>query len=318
MAQIETKWGTPALSELIGSEITDAVSAIDSVVGTLGDAIAVVTTALEAALLTRSADVDLAAQALKAVIAAIDKALELFDETELGMTWVIPKSYRQADTVEGTLAKVAQSYYDKTDDERPQAKSSETYFASYIVIATMDSLQELIDLFKPFMELFGIPIEFEVMSDEEIRERATTASFGGQGMAPDWRSLKLSELGVLSVPVQFLKNAKASLTMAESQVDFIKKAIGVIKKRLDKITGQIDDVLKVTDVLAATANAADVFSLSVYGQGDTRSQTQALRNAHLLSGAPKGKISACIVLHMQPSTKPALDALVTLLRMNDE
>lgn len=328
---VQSIWQTINLGNLLSDEVIATLGTSQGVIDLLGPVIDTVATILDLLLVVTIADLDLVKAAIAALILALDAVIDFFIATSVGVTYLVPTSYRSAPTVQTLLNRVAESFDDKTDANRPIGQSEEDFFLMWVAIGAGPSVKELFEAFQKLMELFGKPLpDLGTGTSLSFYDKALGTPpryppfvVGGQGQAPTWESYRLADLQPFSIVVNALFTIRGVLAKGSDNVEQLQQRISLIRQRLAAVEAQIQRVLDLAiTLLEATQAVSGLRLLALYGQGSIATQQQKLREATALPSYPfettaQKENSACFVLHFQAGTGTALEAIMSLLAVDD-
>lgn len=316
-----SEWINLNLSKILPSSVPTAAEALKEVLDVLEPVLSAIVAGLDLASAAMLDRVNVFRAAMDAAIALVDAAIEAFVGTSISVTWHLPVGLRAAPTPSQALRMLAASYHDENDRERPIAITEGTHYATVVVMSMSTNWNEVHAAISGVMELFGLPLgaTFPTGSSflEDYGGTYPPKTQGGQGAEPNWRTVRLADLGALRDLTTELIAISDSLRAARGNVEFIARQISAIRDRISLIASRVDALLA---LLQRVAKAADDISglpaLVTIGSGDTQKLSAHLSQALSFPGAPQvvdNEKTAFFVMHAQAGGLGDLQVFLNLL-----
>lgn len=320
-----TSWSDINLSGFFSSNTEDTVESINGFIATLADISALVTTTLDLISNFIFEEIDGLKEVILVLVAAIDAAIFVFTETSIKYTYHAPTSTRTSKNITQMLSVIANSFDDKFDKERPISSSNDNHFLLWTALTVEDTNGKAYEKILNLINLFGFQLESAFNEDESLYKQAlaggsyppTTSK--GQGQAPNWSSISLSDMTPFSEFVLYLSTIKASILTGSSNKDQLLNRIELIGKRIKVLSDTSNKITQLLDKLSSSSETfSDVHILSISGKGDSDVQKKALLDATNAPDYPfKGLIdnsaTGCFTLQAQSGLGGVLEVLRGLL-----
>lgn len=260
---------------------------------------------------------------IDAAIEALRALIEIFTATSLSYSVYLPASIRELKSPSQVLDILRQSYFDLADSERPLAIGETTAFATLVMFGTAPNFAALVAEIEALLELFGmprratrggdIPSMFEQWGGWPVNGRIST------GVAPDWRTVRLSEFGVTASIVDELLRLEPYLLQARSDVDVLAARLQQINTRIQQILDQVRRIqLLLQRIAEAAVTTTGIQVLLVSGTGSTQTQTAAILASRASVEYPFNEAEACayVALHVQAGSLGAILGLFNLMAVD--
>ena len=258
------------------------------------------------------APVDISREVIAAAIGLLDAVIGDLVGTSVSVTSFVPASFKAAPTVPAMLGRVADSMFDTTDPNRP-VNSGEQLFAIWVGVGSSDTVNSLASAFEALMKGLNRPAN---LTKPKLKSFMADAGgyppivSPGEGMAPNWSTQRLSDIGIIAQAVQELLKVRASLAPAATAAEMALRQVELIQEKaaaLAAFTAKLNQI--VTDVASLASSVAALSVLQIYGQGTLTEQAVALRSAAADPSSPflgSQDLGACVALHAQGGNAPSV------------
>ena len=331
MGSIETiGWQSVELEELVPPPVLSALDLTADAVGAFSTVLDLAASALDL-IATFTADEDsVIAAILQEAIAALDSALELFENTSIATTCILPKSYKKAPRPRQLMNAIALSLLDKTDPNRPFTENTDQPYMVIVFMGVAETPSAVLDAMSGIFALFGAPVLDPLTPDgkesfftaDDVYPPPTSA---GQGQEPNWVIRKLVDVGLVGGMLNKVKELKESVTPPSPVGNNYSGMAQLVKDRASQLSVKVAEVQTlIVSVKAAikSIGAAELALAQVFGTGTSIEQAAAIRGAVDHRSSPfKGLnalgIAGGVAMHFQGPSIGELQILRQLFGLGD-
>lgn len=318
MAFINKRWGEADLSGAVPESVVEAIESSGDIVAAVATALSAFKAALELFSLSLTSLDDPTALVVQALVELVDKALAVFEETKASVAYLIPQSYASALSVEASFQALGNSFFDATDDQKPDYPEP-VHFLQLTYVITGSDIYEVAKAMEPLLEFFGAPVERTIEPLWKPGDVYPPPTGVGQGMAPDWNSYPMSQLAFIKPLVSFLRNAVDQFAPSPSGSDFLSNSVDLLGRKVASLELSIQDALGVVDQIEKFTKApSGIFVFATWGSARSVEQAQAIYQAASAPDFPFSRDSICglVSIHLQTPSPAAYSALVNMWRLS--
>lgn len=252
--------------------------------------------------------------------------IEIFTGTSVSITYWVPESLRRTLSPRQVLARVAQSYTDRTDPQRPIALTSETAFCAFVIFVTGPSPRDLLIQIEALQRLFGTPM---VIGRQRVRSMFDPIGgeyppkvFPGRGQTPNWATKRLADMGAIGEFVQALISIEQAVQRGRNNVELIRRMLELLNERSSRILAILERAERALQTMAEVlVTTTGLQTLQVSGYGSTPEQVAGMLTATAVEDYPFSdkEATAVLVLHAQAGSALQIAAFLNVfgLRLAD-
>jgi hypothetical protein len=248
---------------------------------------------------------------------------EVFTATSVSYTYWAPESIRKSQSPRQVLAKIAASYLDRTDAQRPIAIAPETAFCTYVMFATGPNPRDVLLQMDALRRLLGIPMvatrpRVRSMFDENGGTYPPKA-VPGQGLAPNWTTKRLADMGELGTFVQSLLDLERMVQVQRSELELLRRMVELSNARTSQILAILERAERALQVMAEVAvTTTGLQTVQISGFGSTPEQVAGVLSAARVPEYPFSdrEFTAAMVMHVQAGSGTQIAAFLNLFGLS--
>jgi hypothetical protein len=252
--------------------------------------------------------------------------IEVFTATSVSYTYWAPESFRRSQSPRQVLGRLAVSFLDRTDAQRPIAIASETAFCTYVIFATGPNPRDALLQLDALKRLLGIPLvagrpRVRSMFDpvDPINGSYPPTPVPGVGAAPDWTTKRLADMGEIGEFVQTMLDLERMVQIGRSELDLLRRMVEQSNARTSRILAILARAERALQAMAEVAvTTAGMQTLQVSGFGSTPEQVAGILSAARVPDYPFSdkEFTAMIALHVQAGSGAQIAAFLNLFGLS--
>jgi hypothetical protein len=322
------KWADLSLGKLFPEGAEDALKAVETTMEAIKVFLDILATALGILLAAAINGANLRAALIEIAREALRRLANIFTGTSVSYIGYCPRTIRDLKSPSQVLRIIGESRFDKADGERPIAITKDTGYVTIAFFATAPNIALVLSQYELIRALFTGSIEEIKRALERARRQRKAGSmyqevgdfpFVNRGFPrtqPDWRTVRLSDIGVFAEFTNTLIGLEQKLGSSQLRLQAYIEMLELIGAKISSILAQIERFRALIDILLEVATlTSGVGCLVVTGLGDTEDQVGALIASRYAQDYPYTDYEACAVfmLHAQAGAVGTVQAIIDLI-----
>jgi len=326
-SDIQVDWDAIDLKQLpagIGDGVQTTLDALNSTIEVLKEFVSLIKAGLELFALVAQVGIDILRIAFEAALLALEAAIDVFYSTSGSMLRILPQTNRELLPTSGTLSRIAQTYDNELDSERPISRSTSDVHVFVFFMVVGPNLEGLLAQIRALAPLFDTDEFDKIFSKPDLKpEDYPTFIEANKPLRTfyNWEGARLTDIAAFRDFVLGVKDVIASVTMLKGRVEMVSRAIELILQRLERLESQVNSILDTIEILANIL-ALPMNTLTLYGPGSIQDIQTALQGASQLESSPvKGfnnqELCAGYVFHAVLGAGRSLDFLRFIFQIKE-
>lgn len=325
-SDIQVDWDAINLTDLpgaLGDGVRGTLDTLNSVIEVLKQFVSLVKAGLELVALVASLQIDILKTLFQAAILALEAVIDVFYSTSASILRVVPSTIPEAHSVNRTLFKIAESYDNKLDVDRPVSRSNSDIHVFVFFMSIAPDLTTLTAQVKNLLALFDTTEIEKIFSKAPVgapdypnflQEEVLSSPY-------NWDGVRLSDIDSIRTFLVGVKGVIQDMATSKSRLDMVTRAIELVIERLASIESQINSILDSLEIFA-NIFANPINTLTLYGPGSVLDVQTALRGAAQLETSPikdfrDQELCAGLVFHSVLGVGRSLDFLRFIFQIRD-